>query len=70
VGQVACICGNVPTSTLMYGTKQQVIDETKKLIDICAPGGGFIMDCSILMDRCNKENLHAMFETTINYGKY
>ena len=70
VGQVACICGNLPTSTLMFGTKEQVADETKRLLDICAPGGGFIMDCSIVLDRCKKENLHAMFDTALTYGKY
>lgn len=70
VGQVACICGNVPTATLMFGTREQVADETKRLLDICAPGGGFIMDCSIVLDKCSKENLHQMFETTLTYGKY
>ncbi len=70
VGQVACICGNVPTSTLMYSTKEQVENETKKLLDICAPGGGFIMDASIVIDKCNKENLHAMFDTALKYGSY
>ena len=38
VGKVACIGGNMPTSVLVFGKKEQVIDETRKLIDICAPG--------------------------------
>jgi uroporphyrinogen-III decarboxylase len=70
VGKVACICGNLPTATLMFGKPQQVEDEAKKLLDICAPGGGFIMDCSIVLDNCPKENLHAMFDTTLKYGVY
>lgn len=70
VGKVACICGNLPTATLMYSTPDKVADETKRLLDICAPGGGFIMDTSIVLDRCPKENLHAMFDTTLTYGKY
>jgi len=70
VGKVACICGNIPTATLMYSTPEKISDETKKLLDICAPGGGFIMDSSIPIDRCPKENLHAMFETTLKYGVY
>jgi len=70
VGKVACICGNLPTATLMYSTPEKVADETKRLLDICAPGGGFIMDTSIVLDRCPKENLHAMFDTTFTYGKY
>lgn len=70
VGQVACICGNLPTATLMYGTIDQIKDETKRILDIGAPGGGFIMDTSIVLDKCPRENLHAMFDTTLEYGKY
>ena len=70
VGKVACICGNLPTATLMYSTPEKVADETKRLLDICAPGGGFIMDTSIPIDKCPKENLHAMFDTTLKYGQY
>ncbi|MCL2391035.1 MAG: hypothetical protein FWC66_00330 [Oscillospiraceae bacterium] len=70
VGKVACICGNLPTATMIFGTPDKVADETKKLLDICAPGGGFIMDCSIVIDNCPKENLHAMFDTTLKYGVY
>ncbi|MCL2366166.1 MAG: hypothetical protein FWC75_03865 [Oscillospiraceae bacterium] len=70
VGQVACICGNLPTATLMYSTPDKIADETKKLLDICAPGGGFMMDVSIPVDRCPKENLHAMFDTVHKYGHY
>ena len=70
VGKVACINGNLPTSLLMYGTPEKIADETKRLLDICAPGGGFMMDVSIPVDRCPKENLHAMFDTTLKYGVY
>jgi hypothetical protein len=70
VGKVACICGNLSTATLAFGTKQETIDECKRLIDTCADGGGFIMDCSIVLDNAKRENLEAMFETTLMYGKY
>jgi len=70
VGKVACICGNLPTASLMYGTKEQVVGETKRLLEICAPGGGFIMDNSIVMDECPLDTLQAMFDTTFEYGKY
>ena len=70
VGKTACICGNLDTATLMFGSKQQVIDDTKRMLDIAAPGGGFIMDLSIVMDECNLENLEAYFETTLKYGTY
>jgi len=70
VGKVACINANLPTATLMFSTPEKVADETKKLLDICAPGGGFMMDNSIPVDRCPKENLHAMFDTVLKYGCY
>ena len=70
VGKVACINANLPTATLMFGTPDKVADETKRLLDICAPGGGFMMDTSIPIDKCSKENLHAMFDTVLKYGCY
>jgi len=70
VGKVACICGNLPTATLMYSTPDKVADETKRLLDICAPGGGFLMDTSIPIDKCPRENMHAMFDTVLKYGCY
>ena len=70
VGQTACICGNLPNALLAYGKKERVIEETKKLLDICAPGGGFIMDCSIVSDEANKENMEAWVNTTRELGKY
>lgn len=70
VGQVACLCGNLSAATLVGGTRQQTIDECRRLLDTCADGGGFIMDCSIVLDNAKRENLEAMFETTLAYGKY
>jgi hypothetical protein len=70
VGKVACITGNLPTALLVAGTPEQVTEETKRLLDICAPGGGFIMDCSIIVDNGKRENMLAWREATEKYGKY
>ena len=70
VGKVACINGNLPTATLMFSTPEKVADETKKLLDTCAPGGGFMIDCSIPIDKAPKANVHAMFDTVYKYGVY
>lgn len=67
---IACICGNLPTTLLVSGTPEQVVTETKRMLDICAPGGGFIMDCSIVVDAAKKENFAAWYETTLTYGCY
>ena len=69
LGDTACIAGGFPTSLLTFGTKQQVIDECKRLIDICAPGGGFIFETSSGLDICKTENVEAMFQTVQEYGK-
>lgn len=70
VGKVACICGTVPNALLAFGTPEQVADETKRQLDILAPGGGFIMDCSCMLDNAKHENMRAWRETTLQYGKY
>lgn len=70
LGDVACICGNFPTTLLVTGSKEQVVDETKRMLDACAPGGGFIMNCSITMDACKMENFEAWYDTTMTYGVY
>lgn len=70
LGDTACICGNIPTADLIYGKKEKVIEKTKQMLDICAPGGGFIMDASIVIDQYNEENFDAWYETTMKYGVY
>ncbi|MBQ9031378.1 MAG: hypothetical protein IJ106_08010 [Parasporobacterium sp.] len=70
VGQVACIGGNFPTTLLISGKKEQIVDETKKMLDICAPGGGFIMDCALIIDNADPVNLETWREATLKYGSY
>ena len=69
LGGTATISGGFPVYLLDYGTKEQVVDECKRLIDICAPGGGFIFETSCGMDLAKKENVEAMFDTVRTYGK-
>ncbi len=42
IGSQFSIFGGTDATLIKYGTRQQCIDETKKIIDECAPGGGFI----------------------------
>lgn len=70
LGNVACIAGGMPTSHLMNGNRQSVIDATKRIIDICAPGGGFIMSNSLALDAVKDENMDAWRQTILDYGKY
>ena len=67
---IACVGGNLDTELLMHGTKEAVEEETKRLLDICAPGGGYIMSNSMSIDQCKRENLTAWYEAVMKYGKY
>ena len=70
LGDVACIGGSMPLEYLMMGDKQRVIDHTKRMIDLLAPGGGFIMTNSMAIDQVKTENLEAWKDTLFEYGKY
>ena len=70
LGDTACIAGGMPSSLLSFGDRQQIIDETKRLIDTCAPGGGYIMSNSISLDHVPPENMEAWRDTVFTYGCY
>lgn len=54
---------------LVNGTKEQVSDEVKRLIDNIGSGGGLFIGSTIEMHPgCRAENLIAMVETTRSYG--
>lgn len=69
LGDTACIAGGFPVYLLDYGTREQVVDEAKRLIDACAPGGGFIFETSCGIDLAKKENMEALRDTVRTYGK-
>ena len=66
---MACIGCGMPTEYLMMGDKQRVIDETKRMIDLLAPGGGYIMTNSLAPDQVKTENMEAWKDTLFTYGK-
>jgi hypothetical protein len=68
LGGIACFSGGFPSSLLDWGTPDQVRDEAKRLIDICAPGGGFIFETSCGLGNCKRENVEALFDTVKTYG--
>jgi uroporphyrinogen-III decarboxylase len=70
LGNTVCIRGNVPLSIMCAGNPDDVKAYCKKLIDIVGAGGGFIMDCSTVMDDAKPENVKAMIEFTKEYGVY
>ncbi len=70
IGTVTCIQGNLPLSLLHAGTKEEVADATRKLIDVAGADGGFILDVGAVADEGKDENLLTMVETAKAYGTY
>jgi uroporphyrinogen-III decarboxylase len=54
----------------MTGTSQQVKEACRKLIEDCAPGGGYILSGGAGIDKCDPDNLHVMMRAVEEYGQY
>ncbi len=70
LGDVCCIAGNVPTSVVIKGTVEEVKEHCRRLIEDCAPGGGYILAGGASIDNGKFENLKAMMDAAKEYGKY
>jgi hypothetical protein len=70
LGNVSCIVGNVPSSIVMTDTPRRVKEECRKVIQACAPGGGYILAGGASIDKGKFENLKAMMEAAYEYGLY
>jgi uroporphyrinogen decarboxylase len=64
--------GGVNTqSTLKNASPEKVSDEVKKILDILAPGGGFVFTpVHNIQEDVPPENFWAMWDTLMQYGKY
>ena len=71
-GDVLCLMGNMDLDYLMtFGTPKEVEEAVKRVIDIAAPGGGFILStCNILTNIIPEGNALAMYRTAEEYGRY
>jgi uroporphyrinogen-III decarboxylase len=70
LGDNACIAGNLPTSVLCTGTPEDVKEGCRRLIETCAPGGGYVLTGAAAVDEGNPDNLRAMMEAAKEYGVY
>jgi uroporphyrinogen-III decarboxylase len=70
LGGTCCISGNVPSSLMVTGSPKDVKEYCRKLIEVCAPGGGFILSGGAQVDQGNPDNLRAMMEAAKEYGRY
>jgi len=70
LGDNACIAGGLPASVLCTGTPEEVKAHCRRSIEICAPGGGYILTAGASMNKGNPDNLRAIMEAAKEYGVY
>ena len=70
LGNRCCIQGNVPVSLLVTGTPKEVKEYCRKLIETCAPGGGFVLSPGAMTDEVTIENALAIADAAREYGVY
>jgi len=70
VGKTCCMMGNVPSSVMCTGTAGDVKEWCRKLIETCAPGGGYILSSGARATEAKPENFRAMMEAALEYGIY
>jgi hypothetical protein len=69
LGDRMCLMGNVSPQLLTLGTVDQVVEETRHLMDVVGKGGGFILSsgCEVPYN-AKPENVAALIETGKTYG--
>ncbi len=70
VGKNVCIAGNVPSGLMITGSADQVDDYCRKLIDECAPGGGYILAAGVIIDEGKADTTRSMMDAAMKYGNY
>ena len=71
-GKELSFCGAIDTfRVLPYGTPEQVRQEVRRVIDILAPGGGYLLAAvHTILDEVPAENVLAMVDAAEEYGQY
>ena len=70
LGQVHCLSGGFYAYDLVHSTPEAIREYLKSLLDVMAPGGGYIFDFGDRMDSAREENLEAMLQTLQDCGAY
>jgi uroporphyrinogen decarboxylase len=69
-GNNLVLCGAVDTQRILpYGTPEQVRQEVKRVIEILAPGGGYMLaSVHTIMNEVPPENILAMVDAVAEFG--
>lgn len=69
-GDRISIVGGVDVDLLARGTEEQVRNRTRQILEVCAPGGGFIMGSgNSVTNYCKIENYFAMLDETRKWNE-
>ena len=70
-GRDLTLIGGVDCARLLpFGRPEQIRDEVRRILDIGAPGGGFVIgDSSQIMPDTPLENILAFYETVHEFGR-
>jgi len=71
-GDRICLMGNLDIAgSLVFGTPEEVAEDTRQHIEALSPGGGYVVGSSHSITPAVKpKNFTAMVETVIQYGAY
>ncbi|MDT8273672.1 MAG: uroporphyrinogen decarboxylase family protein, partial [Desulfomonilia bacterium] len=71
LGDRMAIMGDVPSTLLAEGSRDEVLSYCRTLIETVGPGGGFILSsgCSIPAN-ANQETIRALSEAIMEWGFY
>jgi uroporphyrinogen decarboxylase len=71
-GSKITFCGAIDTQRILpRGTPDQVRNEVRRVIDILAPGGGYLVSSvHTVMNDVPAENILAMVDAVEEYGQY
>ena len=66
------LCGAIDTQKILpFGTPEDVRQEVKRVIEILAPGGGYMLSSvHTIMNEVPPENILAMVDAAVEFGQY
>lgn len=70
LGNHLCLLGNLKPSLFSFGTPEEVMQQTRAIIEKCAPGGGIILSSELPDMETKPECVQAMVDAVLQYGSY
>ena len=69
-GSKLAFCGAIDTQKILpFGTPQEVRQEVRRVIEILAPGGGYLLSSvHTIMNEVPPENILAMVDAAVEFG--